>query len=57
MTSKKIFDSRAELPPGGSYRKRKDGKVERIDTPQKPNPGKTALRRQAAAKSAAKKEG
>jgi len=36
---------------GGSYRKGKDGQYTRLDTPQKPQPGKTARRKAAVAAS------
>jgi hypothetical protein len=32
---------------GGSYRRDKNGKYVRLDQPQKPHPGTTALRKQA----------
>lgn len=37
---------------GGSYKRNKDGSYTRLDTPQKPDPGKTARRKQEAAKKA-----
>jgi hypothetical protein len=48
--AKKTFDTRPA--DGGSYRKTKDGKFERISPEQKPDPGKTARRK--AAEQAAK---
>lgn len=47
MSNKKIPPPPAD---GGSYRHKGNGEYERLDTPQAPDPGKTARRAAAAAK-------
>ena len=57
MSEHKKAPKKAPRPAdGGSYKHQKDGSYKRLDEPQQPNPGKTALKRQAKATKAAAAE-